>query len=208
MSTTLPRPFVPVDLTTEFVSIERRVSLSEMRERGIGRGPWRPVVDTRGLAVHDGAIPGWRRLNDGRIEIRGRLKVSSLANGTAVLRLPAECAPPGVSSVSAVAPCSSAGTNNGMVRVDFAAATAPGGEKVTHVIAYPGSPNLTEWIGFDHVIYDPHLYIDVLPPVERGQEPVVPPDVLVVVSRRGQMWSVIPGTTPDRIPQPTRRHHR
>ena len=206
MSSTLGRPFVPVDLNTEFVALERRVGVTEMRERGIGRAAWRKVISTRGRAVYDGAVPGWRRLNDGRVEIRGRLRiVGTLAQGTTVLHIPAECCPPGSSSVSATAPCSASGTNPGTVRVDFTVATGDDGSKVTAVIAYPSASGLTEWIGFDHVIYDQNLYIDVLPPVDYGEEPVAGRRSLVVITRGGEQFSVIPGTTPVLIPQPTPR---
>ena len=42
------------------------------------------------------------------------------------------------------------------------------------VIAQPPADKpITDWVGFDGVVYDPHLYLDALPPVPIGQQPLI-----------------------------------
>lgn len=203
----ISKPFAPTDVNTAIIALERRMNVAEMRERGTGRGGWMDVVSTMGRAVKDGAVPSWRLLNDGRIELRGRLTIAAgapVTNGATVLQIHGDCAPPGPSSVAAWAPCSSSGSNPGVVRVDFVQRpVAPTADypydKVTAVLAYPPqnlAGGLTDWIGFDHVDYDPHLYLDVLPPVTFGQAPLVDSRAIAVINQGGQTFSVIPGVEP------------
>jgi hypothetical protein len=191
-------PISPITLEDHIDRLERRLSEAESRERGTGRRAWRRGVQTLipGASELDGGEPAWRKLNDGRIELRGRVQFpGSVANGTTVLRLPGLCAPLGNGTtyrawVSTLAPCSSVGGAPGVVRVDVQPflqsepyVDIDGTTRTQHVIyadviARPSqNVPLTGWIGFDHVVYDPDLYIDALEPV--------PPDVYPMVFTRG-----------------------
>lgn len=172
------KPIVPTTIEGLLIQLQRRLNEAENRERGTGRRGWSEatvlVADATPL---DNGFPSWRMLNDGRVELRGRINLPhGLASGRGVLRLPGRCAPPGDGAtyrgwLSALAPCSTLGTNLGMYRVDVQRTVytdATTGEDLifADVIAhFPGGARMTDWIGFDHVIYDPNLYIDTLAPV-------------------------------------------
>ena len=186
-------PLSPLDLSDYIDRLERRLNEAEGRERGTGRRVWsggaQPLV--AGAAEMDGGDIAWRKLNDGRIELRGRMSFSgSVANGTRILRLPGLCAPLGNGTtmrawVTTLAPCSSVGSNPGVVRVDVERflVSEPyedaGATKTQHVVYAdiiarpPEAMPLTGWICFDHVIYDPDLYLDVLEPVPASDHPII-----------------------------------
>lgn len=175
MSAPQGAPFVPDTIEGLLIQIQRRLNEAENRERGSGRRGWNEAFITlAGATVLDNGFPAWRMLNDGRVELRGRLNISgSLLNGTQVLRLNGRAAPHGNGTTykswfSMTAPCSSDGTNPGVVRLDverYIVTDTVTSEQVfyTKIIAMPPvSQPLTGWIGFDHVIYDPNLYIDAV----------------------------------------------
>lgn len=174
MSAPQGAPFVPDTIEGLLIQIQRRLNEAENRERGAGRRGWNEAVITLpGASVLDNGFPAWRALNDGRIELRGRLNIlGSLAAGTQVLRLSGRAAPHGdggsyKSWCSMLAPCASSGANPGVVRLDVERYIVPeaGGDRVfyTKIIAMPPVDRpLTGWIGFDHASYDPNLYIDAV----------------------------------------------
>lgn len=209
------QPLIPTSVEMYLTAMLRRISELEARTRGQGRAAWLPVQTPyrRGMTVLDGAYPGWRQLNDGRIELRGHLQIlptAPIRNGDVVLRLPTlnpmaptkrfpECRPPGLSSVSVLLPCSASGTNPGVIRADIRRipdATDDDVEFAEVVARPPQSAPLTDWIGFDSVSYDPYLYIDALPtvaPAARAQTFGVNDYGLTVVTLGDRTIPVVPG---------------
>lgn len=186
MSVPIGSPLVPISIEGLLIQLQRRLSETENQERGTGRRSWNEAtILVAGATPLDNGYPCWRELNDGRIELRGRLTLTgSLAGGTKVLRLPGNCAPPGDgvglnSWLSTLAPCSTLGTNTGVYRLDVErtivsqAVTDPetGGQVTKDVIYadliawFPEAKAATGWIGFDHAVFDPKIYIDTLRPV-------------------------------------------
>jgi hypothetical protein len=186
------KPVLPLSIQGHFVQMERRLNEAENRERGAGRRGWNEAtILLAGTAPKDNGFPSWRVLNDGRVELRGRidLKAVVLKNtnpGTRILQFSGPTAPPGdgethISWLSVVAPCSAKGANPGVYRLDILRylrqetwtenGIVQSGEAIyTDLIARPSeNSQLTDWIGFDQVIYDPNLYIDTLAPVPADQ---------------------------------------
>lgn len=144
--------------------LNRRVAELERGARGQGRPAWEQVAPPDGFTVRDGAHCGWRMLSDGRVELRGQIvpESGSITSGTVVLRLPNCPAPPLESAPRVILPCSAAGGNPGVVRADVRGVGDVG--RVAEIVAYPPEvAPLQGWIGFDHVVFDPCLYLDVMP---------------------------------------------
>lgn len=172
---------VPQTIEGYLVQLERLINGKDELARGSGRGAWGEAeIMLAGATVMDGGVPSWRLLTDGRVELRGRLSFPGSLSNTApgsmppqVLRLPGICAPPGndathKSWISTWAPCSSGGSNPGVIRLDVqrTIVTDPAnGDEIIYASIYarpPMTQPLTEWIGFDHAVFDPNLYVDVL----------------------------------------------
>jgi len=177
------QPIVPTTIEGLLIQLQRRLNEVENRERGTGRRGWsEALVQVPGWTEVDHGIASWRMLNDGRVELRGRISIPAgqvVGSGDPLLYLSGRCAPPGdgtthKSWLSTLAPCSTLGTNPGMYRVDverkivFDTLTQESLIYAVIIARPPGGVTLTDWIGFDHVIYDPNLYIDTLSPVKEA----------------------------------------
>lgn len=198
---------VPETLQEWITLMERRLHGFDAAPRGTGRRAWRDAVVGAGFVVEEPFRPGWRWLNDGRVELRGRVrKVSgSVGSGDVLLYLPYDCAPPNnkdlpPSSVSVVGPATIGSGGSGVCRYDVQreAAWRVDGEgrpvSRVEVIARPGGGSIGGWVGFDHVMFDPRLYVDALPAVPKGMDPLVPnPGIAVVQQPGGAMQQFSPG---------------
>jgi hypothetical protein len=191
--------------------VDRALLRLSSGNRGLGKTLWFPAIyDANQYRQIGPFAPSWRKLQDSRIELRGRLMKYTMLNnvvtnvplssGDVIMRLPFECSPPGnaqvVSSVTALAPCSIANGNPGVFRIDvqrevawkeYPAEDADGNpiysadgelvmenDSLVEIIARPPAERpITDWIGFDGVFYDPHLYLDALAPVPIGQDPLI-----------------------------------
>jgi hypothetical protein len=189
----------PVLVQDWITNHERRLNRIEAVSQGAGRPPWEPAKVGGKFRIDGSGTPGWRKLADGRIELRGRLWRTDdgttpvpTANGDVLLELPYLCAPPNnkqqpPSSVSTLAPCNASGASPGVYRVEVVRGPwleDASGEciSVTQVIARPPqSTPIVGWVALDHVVYDPNLYLDSLPPVPYGEKPLVPSPGTVVV---------------------------
>jgi len=189
---------IPTTIESYIVQLERRVNDANGQPRGTGRTAWgEATIMLSGATIMDGAVPGWRILSDGRVELRGRVTLAASLTNPAppalppeVLRLPGICAPPGNggafrSWVSCHGPCSSEGSNPGMVRLDVERTLVDDpltGDTIIYASVYARPPMtnpLGGWIGFDHAIFDPNLYQDVLD--------LIPEDQFNTVFGRGVM---------------------
>lgn len=218
----LPGP--PRTLEEWMNEVGRRLNALETVPRGIGVFGWNDVQLGAGFIPADTRLPGWRRTNDGRVELRGRLRKSSGAavnKGDVVMYLPYECAPPNnqqqiPSSVSVLGPATIGSNSSGVCRYDIQRETAWRTEQQedlqgnpvyddegrpvivvvsrVEVVAMPGSGSINGWVGFDHVVFDPWLYVDTLPAVPKGQKPLVPdPGIAVVQHPGGRVEFFTPG---------------
>lgn len=238
MSGSVGHPIIPLHIEDHLDRLERRLNEAEGRERGTGRRVWSDAeVMIPGATPLDKGIPGWRRLNDGRIELRGRLTLAgAVGNGTVVLRLPGICSPPGdgaalKSWITTMGPCATLGDSPGIIRLDVQRSVVSelveeDGQSVQRDVIYaeviampPVNKPLTGWIGFDHVVYDPGLYLDILDPVAEslhgtaygyGREiqpnkwivEQVPAEfgVAVLGYKNGQLVTIVPGVKASTVP--------
>jgi len=224
-------PHIPTSVEEWLDLLQRRLNTIEASPRGAGRNPWNEAVLAPGFEQDGSGTPCWRKLNDGRIELRGRVKKGATVGGTftaaplndgdVIMTMEYEAAPPSnaqhATCVIALAPCTVADGNPGVLRIDIQREptwrTQPvtDGYGFTHqntdgspvmkpasrvqVIARPPKQvPITGWVAFDHVIYDPYLYVDALPPVKYDEEPLVPePGVGVMQQPDGSVITVTPG---------------
>jgi hypothetical protein len=126
-----------VTLQEWMAGVDDRLNRMSSADKGLGSTFWKDDAhwdesQFRSVASY---TPGWRRLQDSRIELRGQLERGSwntdhsvftpapLTNGTVLLRLPFICSPPTNrqkrTAVMALAPCTSEGSNPGVFRVDI-----------------------------------------------------------------------------------------
>jgi len=241
------RNATPRSLNEWMGDVDRELAELWNKSRGAGKTLWYDAeFDEERYRFISPYVPGWRRLHDGRIELRGRLERGSAQSGSwvpaavnvdeVIMQLPYECSPPSnqqtITSMLSFALCStanSAGLFQVEIRRDPAWVIVPvmeplkdengndvldengdlvmvpvydgEGEPVTenhsmvNVVAKP--PNnqpYTGWIGFDGVVYDPNMYIDTVPPVPPGQEPLVhDPAYFLVQNADGSVRWLEPG---------------
>lgn len=205
------RASTPMTLEDWMAYVDRELIKLSNKPRGLGLTVWLDAVyDTTKFKVHGSYEPGWRRLEDGRVELRGKMeKIKTvngqqvndpLTSGTVIMQIPYECSPPNneqtITALTTIAPCTIAGGNPGVYRIDIQREAAWKTEQrvtsegkpildvegqpiydpvsMVEIIARPPKEQaITGWISFDTVIYDPHMYIDALAPVPRGQKPLV-----------------------------------
>jgi len=116
-------------------NMQRQMDEMNGRPRGLGRSYWKDDVkyDDGLFRVVGPCLPGYRKLDDGRIELRGQLERGTMVeggwtpgplnDGDVILTLNYECAPPynekRRSSVTSLAPCTVANNNFGVFRIDI-----------------------------------------------------------------------------------------
>lgn len=177
-------PQTPTSVEEWLILLERRLNAIQAAPSGAGRGGWSDVAGIGvNYQIYGSFPPGWRWLNDGRVELRGRLTRKAGApsvDGDVIITLPYRCAPPNNEQLPPTSVSMSAVTGvtsgPGVVRLDvqreaeWKVDLEGNPISVTEVILRKPSGGFTDWIGLDHVTFDPSLYLEVLPPVPYGQK--------------------------------------
>jgi hypothetical protein len=208
--------------------VDKELNTLSNSSRGLGKTIWFDAsYDPGNFRVVGAFAPGFRELQDGRVELRGRLEKGTtnaqgvftpvpLQNGDVIMQVPYSCSPPSNaairSSVTALAPCTITNNHLGVYRIDIEREPAWDERPVVNadgvqvldadgvpqtevfsmvniVARVPENAPITGWVGFDGVVYDPHLYLDALAPVPYGQQPLIKDNSHVIrQTRRGVEW--------------------